>query len=269
VSPDVVVITGAGGIGTAVARRIGSGRRVVLADAVPDRLDRAVETLRAEGHDAHGRLTDVADPESVAALARSSAAAGRLVAVVHTAGVSAATSTAARIMAVDLAGTAYVIEAFETVVTRGTSMVCIASMAGHYARLGPDQERALATTPAGDLLTAGPVASAGDDPIAAYLLAKRGNQVRVRAAALAFNRRGARINTVSPGVVATDMARAEQQSASGAHMMAMLDACGAGRAATPAEIAEAVAFLTGPGSLYITGTDLLVDGGQAAWLSLQ
>jgi hypothetical protein len=87
-----------------------------------------------------------------------------------------------------------------------------------------------------------------------------------RETALAWNRLGARINTVSPGVVATAMARSEAESASGGHMMAMLDACGAGRTGTPAEVAEVVAFLTGPSSLYITGTDILIDGGQAAWL---
>ena len=88
----------------------------------------------------------------------------------------------------------------------------------------------------------------------------------MQAAAPAYNRRGARINSLSPGVIATAMAKAEQESASGAHMMEMLRACGIGRPGTPAEVAEAVAFLTGPGSLYITGTDLLIDGGQAAWL---
>ncbi|HWS38158.1 MAG TPA: SDR family oxidoreductase [Actinoplanes sp.] len=265
-SKDVVVITGAGGMGTAVARRVGSGHTVILADAFADHLDRAVTALRAEGYDARGQVTDIADQKSVGELATVSAAAGRLTAVVHTAGVSAATSTVEQIMAVDLAGTAYLIDAFEPVVTDGTAVVCVASMAGHYARLDPADEQALATTPADRLLELGVVTGAGEKPVDAYILAKRGNQVRVQAAALAYNRRGARINTISPGVIATAMAKAEQESASGEHMMAMLDACGIGRAGTPGEIAEAVAFLTGPGSRYITGTDLLVDGGQAAWL---
>ncbi|GAA1647822.1 SDR family oxidoreductase [Actinoplanes couchii] len=263
---DVVVVTGAGGMGTAVARRIGSGRTVILADAFPEHLDRAVAALRAEGYDAHGQVTDIADQKSVTALADRAAAEGRLSAVVHTAGVSAATSTVRKIMEVDLAGTAYLIDAFEPVATRATSVVCVASMAGHYAQLSPDVERALAITPADGLLSLDVVADFEGDPVSAYILAKRANQVRVQAAALAYNRRGARINTISPGVISTPMARAEQESASGDHMMAMLDACGAGRTGTPAEIAEAAAFLTGPGSLYITGTDLLIDGGQAAWL---
>ncbi|MEU4216923.1 SDR family oxidoreductase [Actinoplanes sp. NPDC026623] len=263
---DVVVVTGAGGMGQAVARRIGSGRTVILADAVPDLLGRAVDLLLAEGYAAKGQVADVSDAHATAELAGAAAAEGRLIAVVHTAGVSAATATVQRIMEVDLLGTAHVIDAFEAVATRGTSLVCVASMAGHHATLSRDQEAALATAPAAELLSLDVVRSAGADRVAAYILAKRANQVRVQAAALAWNRRGARINTVSPGVVSTPMARAEQQGPTGGHMMAMLDACGIGRTATPGEIAEVVAFLTGPGSLYLTGTDILVDGGQAAWL---
>jgi NAD(P)-dependent dehydrogenase (short-subunit alcohol dehydrogenase family) len=265
-SNEVVVITGAGGMGTAVARRIGSGRALLLADAFPDPLDRAVTALRAEGYDARGQVTDIADRGSVAKLARTAAGSGRLAAVVHTAGVSAATSTIQKIMEVDLAGTAYVIDAFEQLAADGTAVVCVASMAGHYARLSAGDEQALAEQPAGRLLGLDVVTGFDGDPIAAYILAKRANQVRVQAAALAYNRRGARINSLSPGVIATAMAKAEQESASGEHMMGMLRACGIGRTGTPAEVAEAVAFLTGPGSLYITGTDLLIDGGQAAWL---
>ena len=105
-----------------------------------------------------------------------------------------------------------------------------------------------------------------DDAIQAYILAKRGNQLRVQAAALSWNRLGARINTVSPGVISTAMARAEAASASGSHMLEMMDACGIGRMGSTGELAEAVAYLAGPGSAYVTGTDLLIDGGQAAWL---
>jgi NAD(P)-dependent dehydrogenase (short-subunit alcohol dehydrogenase family) len=258
---DVLVVTGAGGMGVAVVRRIGSGRSVILADANPDSLDRAAGTLRAEGYDVTGQVTDVSDAGSVAALA---AAAGRPTVIVHTAGVSAATATVEQIMAVDLVGTAHVIDAFSPVVGPGAALVCVASMAGHYATLTPEQEKALATVPTGELLALDFLDCS--EPVAAYILAKRANHVRVQAAAPAWNRAGARINTVSPGVVATPMAAAEQAGASGGHMMAMLDACGIGRTGTPAEVAEVVAFLTGPSSLYVTGTDVLVDGGQAAWL---
>ncbi|MGW0433405.1 SDR family oxidoreductase [Micromonospora sp. NPDC003197] len=264
--PDVVVVTGAGGMGLAVARRIGSGRHLILADYSPAALDLAVTSLRAEGYAATGVVTDVADHAAVEKLAVIAAEAGRVTAVVHTAGVSAATSTAQQILQVDLLGTAHVIDAFGPVAARGASLVCVSSMAGHYAQVSRADEVALATAPTEALLGLDVVTTVGDDPMAAYILAKRGNHVRVQAAALAWNRRGARINTVSPGVISTAMSKAEAESPSGTHMMAMLDACGAGRTGTPGEIADAVAFLTGPESRYVTGTDILVDGGQAAWI---
>lgn len=256
---EVVVVTGAGGMGVAVARRIGSGRTVVLSDAFPEALDRAVDGMVADGYRVTGHLTDVSDAAATRALAGAAAAAGDVVAVVHTAGVSAATSSVREILEVDLLGTVHVIDAFAGV---ARNLVCIASMAGHYATLSPEQEKFFATAPAGELLKF----DFPDEPVAAYIVAKRANQVRVQAAALDWNRRGARINSVSPGVIATAMAKAEQSGASGGHMMAMLDACGIGRTGTPAEIAEVVAFLVGPDSRYVTGTDVLVDGGQAAWI---
>jgi NAD(P)-dependent dehydrogenase (short-subunit alcohol dehydrogenase family) len=264
--PDVVVVTGAGGMGSAIARRIGSGRRLVLADVHAGSLQETVGRLRAEGHRVTGVATDVSDRASVEALAATAASRGRLVAMVHTAGVSAATGTAAAVLAVDLLGTAHVIDAFGKVAPRGFSLVCVSSMAGHYATLSAEDEHALATFPTHQLLSLPVVQKAGDSGIGAYILAKRANHVRVQAAARAWSRRGTRINTVSPGVISTPMAKAEQESASGASMMAMLEACGIGRTGTPAEVAEVAAFLTGPGSLYITGTDILVDGGQAAWI---
>ncbi|WP_326720183.1 SDR family oxidoreductase [Streptomyces sp. NBC_00243] len=263
---DVVVVTGAGGMGAAIARRLGSGRTLVLADASRDQLDRAVGALRDEGYEARGVLTDVSDRGSVEWLAETAYGEGRLAAVVHTAGVSPATGTAKKILDVDLVGTAHVIDVFEKVASHGMSLVCVSSMAGHYASLSAAQEAALATTPTEELLGLDVVTSIGDDAQSAYIVSKRANHLRVQAAALAWNLRGARVNSVSPGVISTAMAKAEAESPSGEHMLKMLDACGAGRTGTPGEIAEVVAFLVGPGAPYITGTDLLVDGGQAAWI---
>jgi NAD(P)-dependent dehydrogenase (short-subunit alcohol dehydrogenase family) len=265
---DVVVVTGAGGMGVAVARRLGNGRNVLLADASSQGLDRAVTALTDEGYAVRGMVTDVSDRGAVHKLAEASAAEGRVAAIVHTAGVSPATGPAKTIVDVNLLGTAHVIDAFETVATRGTALVVISSMAGHVASLSREEEAALATTATEDLLGLDVVTAIGDDAQTAYIVTKRANHLRVQAAALAWNLRGARVNSVSPGVIATAMSRAEAASPSGAHMMQMLDASGSGRVGTPGEIADAVAFLTGPESSYITGTDLLVDGGQAAWLRL-
>lgn len=263
---EVVVVTGTGGMGEAVARRLGNGRRLLLADHSEEALDRVSGALSASGYNVHTMPTDVSDRSSVETLARTADEMGRIVAVVHTAGVSAATSTARRILEVDLLGTAHVIDAFAPVTSRGTSLVCVSSMAGHHASLPAEEERALATAPTGELLDLDVLSTAGDDAIAAYILAKRANHLRVQAAALDWNHRGARVNTVSPGVIATPMSDAEAASASGGHMTVMLEACGIGRKGTTGEIAEAVAFLAGPQSRFVTGTDLLVDGGQAAWL---
>lgn len=264
---DVVVVTGAGGMGSAVARRLGSGRTLILADYARERLDQVVAELSAEGYAALGVPTDVSDRAAVEELARVAAERGRITAVVHTAGVAAATSSVRGILDVDLLGTVYVIEAFEKVAVRGTSLVCVASLAGHMASIGGADEAALATAPAEELLGLDAVTSlSDDDPTAAYILAKRANHLRVQAAALAWNRLGARVNTLSPGVIATAMAQAEADADADGRMLKMLDACGAGRPGTPGEIADAVAFLTGPEARYITGTDLLVDGGQAAWI---
>ncbi|WP_149823877.1 SDR family oxidoreductase [Streptomyces tailanensis] len=265
-SPDVVVVTGAGGMGVAIARRLGSGRSLYLADASQDRLDRVVDELSDEGYAARGVLVDVRDRTSVEKLAAEAAGARRVAAVVHTAGVSAAQGSAQTILDVNLLGTVHIIDAFEKVATPGMSLVCVSSMAGHVASLSPADEAALATAPVGELLAVDAVAAVGDDARRAYIVSKRANQLRVEAAALAWNRLGARINSVSPGVIATAMAKAEAEGPSGAHMLGMLETNGAVRTGTPAEIAAAVAFLTGPEARYITGTDLLVDGGQAAWL---
>lgn len=262
---EAVVVTGAGGMGEAVARRIGVGRRLVLADYSEQALQRVTQSLDESGYVVTGVVTDVSDRASVDRLARAAVDAGRLVAVVHTAGVSAATATLDQVLDVDLVGTAHVIDAFEQVASPGLSLVCVASMAGHYAQLAAAEERELATIPTGDLRDL-PVVRALADPMQAYILAKRANQVRVQAAALAWNLRGARVNTVSPGVISTAMAKAEAASESGTHMLGMLDACGIGRMGSTGELAEAVAFLAGPDSRYVTGTDLLVDGGQAAWI---
>ncbi|WP_406355980.1 SDR family oxidoreductase [Streptomyces sp. NBC_00658] len=263
---DVVVVTGAGGMGAAIARRLGSGRTLILADASRGQLDRSVGALRDEGYEARGVLTDVSDRGSVEGLAETAYGEGRLTAVVHTAGVSPATGTAKKILDVDLVGTAHVIDVFEKVASHGMSLVCVSSMAGHYASLSGADEAALATTPTEELLGLDVVTAIGDDAQSAYIVSKRANHLRVQAAALAWNLRGARVNSVSPGVISTAMAKAEAESPSGEHMLKMLDACGAGRTGTPGEIAEVVAFLVGPGAPYITGTDLLVDGGQAAWI---
>lgn len=264
---DVVVVTGAGGMGTAIAHRIGSGATVLLADVDTALLDAAARELTASGHAVVTRTVDVSDRSSVAALAADAADRGRVRTVVHTAGVSPVQAPVAAILHVDLLGTALLLDAFAAVITAGGAGVVIASMAGAMLPLDPDLERRLATTPAEDLLTLPELApDALTDPGMAYVLAKRGNQLRVKAASVAWGAGGARVNSISPGVIATPMGNAELAGPNGEVMRAMIAGSGTGRVGTPDDIADAVAFLVGPDASFVTGVDLLVDGGVTASL---
>jgi NAD(P)-dependent dehydrogenase (short-subunit alcohol dehydrogenase family) len=266
-SKHVIVITGAGGMGSAIARRIGAGATVVIADVNEQAL--AVETaaLAAVGLDVVGRVVDVASADSVDALTDDATARGPVTAVVHTAGVSPVQASVDAIMRVDLVGTARMLDAFGAVISAGGAGVFITSMAGTMTALDPAFERNLATTATDQLLdlpelAPGVVADSGT----AYGIAKRANQLRVRTASVAWGRRSARVNSISPGVIATPMGAAELDGPHGDIMRAMIRGSGTGRIGTPDDIAAAVAFLLGHDASFITGTDLLVDGGVVASL---
>ncbi|MEV7342098.1 SDR family oxidoreductase [Streptomyces sp. NPDC093544] len=233
---NVLVVIGTGGMGLAVARRLGGGRRILLADWSAPGLEAAVATLCGEGHQAEGHIVDVSRWDSVEKLADAAGAAAahsasQVDAVVHTAGVSPVTATARQIYEVDLLGTAHVIDAFLAVAAVGTSLVCVASMTGHFASLAADFERHLATAPTGELLGHKEL-DPDADPRLAYVVAKRGNHLRVQAAAHGWGAKGARLNTISPGVISTPMGAQELQGPAGAHIQAMIDLSGARRAGT-------------------------------------
>ncbi|MGW7518432.1 SDR family oxidoreductase [Streptomyces sp. NPDC054796] len=267
-SRSTLVVIGTGGMGQAVARRIGSGHRLLLADHDTVALDAAAERLRAEGHEVATQPVDVSSREAVHALAERAAALGPVTRLVHTAGLSPVQADIRAVLAVDLLGVALVVEEFTEVVQPGGAGVVIASMAGYNytAALSPEQEAALATTPADELLG---LPFAAEDAFAhsgaAYSFAKRANQLRMRHASVTWGARGARINSVSPGIIATPMGQAElDNSSSGRYMRAALEGSNAGRLGTPEDIAHAVDFLLGPAAGFISGTDLLVDGGVTA-----
>ncbi|WP_406358324.1 SDR family oxidoreductase [Streptomyces sp. NBC_00658] len=265
-SAKVLVIIGAGGMGLAVARRLGAGRTVLLADIGEDVLKAAERTLGDEGLTVATQVVDVTSAASVQDLAQTARAAGEVDQVVHTAGLSPVQAPAQAILKVDLLGVALVLDAFAPVIATGGAGVVIASMAGHIgAALTPEQESALASTPADQLLQL-PFLSPDTvtDPAAAYGLAKRANHVRVAAASTAWGERGARLNSISPGVISTPMGQQELAGQAGQLIRALVDASGTGRLGTPSDIAAAVAFLLGPDASFITGTDLLVDGGVVA-----
>ncbi len=263
---SLVVIIGGGGMGLAIARRLAHGSRILVGDASDSARKAFASTLRQAGFVIEEAPVDVSDWESVEELASVAASWGRVDTVVHTAGVSPVTATTELIYKVDLLGTAHVIEAFLPLARPGVSLICIASMAGHFARLSPELERHLATAPLPELLVHQELGIDTEPPQSAYMIAKRGNQLRVQAAATTWGQKGARVNSISPGVVATEMGQSEMAGENGGHIRSLIDGSASGRVGTPEDIAAAVAFLAGPESSYLTGTDLLVDGGVMAGL---
>ncbi|RXZ49359.1 SDR family oxidoreductase [Agromyces fucosus] len=264
---DVLVVIGVGGMGEAIARRQGTGRTVVLADFSEAALERVGGALRGDGFEVVTHVVDVSSRGSVAELADAAAELGRVTQVVHTAGLSPVQAPRDAILAVDLLGTAHVLDEFERVIAPGGAGLVIASMAGHFLPpLPPEVSHALATTPSDELLAL-PVLASVTDATAAYPFAKHGNHLRVRAASTRWGARGARVNSISPGVISTPMGQQELAGESGGQMRAMIAGSGTGRVGTPYDIADAAAFLLGPDASFITGTDLLVDGGVVAAVS--
>lgn len=264
---DVLVVIGTGGMGMAIARRCGSGRRVVLADVGAETLDTAATVLQAEGHDVIAQRVDVTDPASVAALARTASSLGAVRAIAHTAGVSPVQAPADLVLAVDLVGAAHVIDTFARVIAPGGAAVVISSMAGHLVPpLAADVEAAVVTAPADELASLPAAREAAVDPGIAYAFAKAAVAVRVRAAAKTWGRAGGRVNSISPGVIATPMGHMELAGASGDVMRQMVASSATGRLGTPDDIAAATEFLLSSRASFVTGTDLLVDGGVVAAL---
>jgi len=266
VAREVLTVLGAGGMGHAIAHRLGPGKTVLLADNNEATLASVAEALSADGHHVDSRVVDVSSPESVRKLAEHAASLGAVTQLAHTAGLSPSQASAEAILAVDLLGVALVLQEFGEIIAEGGAGVVIASMAGHmFPPLTVDQERALAHTPAGELLGLEFVSAQKiTDPGIAYGIAKQANHIRVRAASAHWGRRGARINSISPGIISTPMGQQELASPVGDGMRAMIAASATGRLGTPDDIASATAFLLGPEASFITGTDLLVDGGVIA-----
>jgi NAD(P)-dependent dehydrogenase (short-subunit alcohol dehydrogenase family) len=264
VDREVLVVTGAGGMGEAVARRLGAGRAVVMADFNAAQLERLCGALAGDGYDVHPVRVDVSSASDVTKLAATAAGLGRIRVLVHTAGVSPVQATTQQIVDIDVIGTARILDAFEVFVQPGTVAVCIASMAGTMTTLAPDVLKLLALTPTDELAALPVLAVESMIPGIAYGVAKRANHVRVQAASIPWGRRGGRVLSISPGVISTPMGQAELDGPFGEHMRGMIAMSGTGRIGTPDDIAAAVEFLVSPAASFITGTDLLVDGGVIA-----
>ncbi|HUC56449.1 MAG TPA: SDR family oxidoreductase [Streptosporangiaceae bacterium] len=267
--PDVLVVVGAGGMGQAIARRCGSGRQLLLADIDRELLDAAAAALTAQGQSVAVEPVDVTSHEAVRRLAGCAASLGPVRYLAHTAGLSQAQASAEAILKVDLSGAAFAIEEFGKVIAPGGAGLVIASMAARFlARVDSKQRAQLLRTQADDLAGL-PFARAGQfaNGALAYGFAKLAVTIRVQAACAAWARRGARINSISPGVIATPMGATELESDSAPMIRAMIGQSPAGRTGTPEDVAAAAEFLFSPQASFITGTDLLVDGGVTAALA--
>jgi NAD(P)-dependent dehydrogenase (short-subunit alcohol dehydrogenase family) len=262
------VVTGAGaGIGAATARALGlDGRRLLLCDVNAQALGDTVRSLEAEGIGSVALTGDLTAKAHREALGDAVERVGGLAVLAHVAGISGTMADARRILAVNLVATAQLLERLLPLSGEGTAAVCVASQAGHLVGRGMSPEiRAVIDDPlAQDFLprleaAAGPVATA---PAGAYALSKWGVQRLVVARAPVWGRRGARLVSLSPGIVDTGMGR-DELAAHGDAMKAILEKTPVGqRMGRPEELAAVIAFLCSDAASFVSGVDWLVDGGS-------
>lgn len=263
---EVVVVLGPGQIGQAIARRVGVGKEILLADRSEANATAAADVLANAGFRVHTSTVDIASRSEVHDLVGQALALGEVTRVIHAAGVSPSQASPETVLRVDLYGTALVLEEFGAVIAAGGSGVVISSQSGHrLPALPEDQNRALALTPTERLLDLPFLApDQVRDSLHAYQLAKRGNALRVMAEAVRWGTRGARVNTISPGIVITPLANDELNGPRGEGYRRMIEGSPVGRPGTPDEIGALAAFLMGPDGGFISGSDVLADAGVTA-----
>jgi NAD(P)-dependent dehydrogenase (short-subunit alcohol dehydrogenase family) len=261
---DITVVVGAGGIGQAIARRISSGRHILVANHSQESADAAAKILGDAGFETTAMQADVSDRGMVHAVVRKAQQLGPIKALVQAAGVSPSQAPIESILKVDLYGTAMLLEEFGKVVAEGGSGVVISSQSGYrMPALTAEQDALLATAPADNLLELDFVKGV-KDTLHAYQMSKRCNSLRVRGEAINWAKRGARINAISPGIIVTPLAHDELHGERADFYRAMLKKMPAGRAGTPDEVAALAALIMGPEGSFITGSDFLIDGGATA-----
>jgi len=261
---DVTVVIGAGGIGQAIARRISSGRLILVANHTQESADAAARVLEGAGFETTAMRADISDRTMIQSVVRRAQELGPIKALVQAAGVSPSQAPVEAILEVDLYGTSMVLEEFGAVIAEGGSGVVISSQSGYRMRaLTPEQDALLATAPAEELLKLDFVRDV-KDTLHAYQMSKRCNSLRVRGEAVKWAKRGARINAISPGIIVTPLANDELHGERADFYQAMLKKMPAGRAGTPDEVAALAALIMGPEGGFITGSDFLIDGGATA-----
>lgn len=261
-----MILTGAGQIGMAIARRMCYGKKIVVGDKKPENAGAIAGIMNGAGFDAVPVETDISSRDSVLNLIAEARKYGEITMLVNSAGVSPSQAPVEAILKVDLYGTAVLLEEIGKVIGHGGVGVTISSQSGHrMPALAPEEDEQLATTPAEKLLSLDILRPEHiRDTLHAYQMAKRCNVKRVMAEAVKWGERGARINSISPGIVVTPLALDEFDGPRGDFYRNMFAKCPAGRPGTADEIANVAELLMSDRGAFITGADFLIDGGATA-----
>lgn len=262
----VMLWTGAGQIGMAIARRMGYGRKIVVGDKRPENAQAAADMLNKAGFDVVPVGTDISSRESIRRLIAEGLRYGEIDMLVNAAGVSPSQAPVEAILKVDLYGTAVLLEEVGKVIGRGGAGITVSSQSGHrMPALTPEEDEKLAMTPTEELLSLDFLQPERiRDTLHAYQMAKRCNEKRVMAESVRWGERGARLNSVSPGIIVTPLAVDEFNGARGAFYKDMFARCPAGRPGTADEVANVAELLMSERGAFITGADFLIDGGATA-----
>lgn len=263
---DVMILTGAGQIGMAIARRTGFGKKIVMGDKNLNNANAIAKIMNEAGFDVTAVECDISSRESIQNLIAEAQKYGEIAALVNAAGVSPSQAPIEAILKVDLYGTAVLLEEVGRVIKAGGAGVTISSQSGwRMPALTAEQDELLATTPAEELLSLEMLQPENiRDTLHAYQMAKRCNEKRVMAEAVKWGQRGARLNDIAPGIIVTPLALDEFNGPRGDFYKNMFAKCPAGRPGTADEVANVAELLMGPAGAFITGSTILIDGGATA-----
>ena len=263
---NVMILTGAGQIGMAIARRMGYGMKIVIGDKKPENAKAISDIMNQAGFDTTAMEMDLSSRESIRAIIAKGQKYGPITMLVNAAGVSPSQAPIEAILKVDLYGTAVLLEEVGKVIAPGGVGVTISSQSGHrMPALTPREDEQLACTPTEELLKLDLLQPEHiRDTLHAYQLAKRCNEKRVMAESVKWGERGARVNSISPGIIVTPLALDEFNGPRGDFYKNMFAKCPAGRPGTADEVANVAELLMSPKGAFITGADFLIDGGATA-----
>lgn len=263
---DVMIVTGAGQISMAIARRIGFGKKIILGDKSMKNCEMIAKTMVDAGFDVEPFEMDLSSRESILAMIEKAGTYGEVKYLVNGAGVSPSQAPVEAILKVDLYGTAVLLEEVGKVIARGGAGVTISSQSGwRMPQLTPEQDRQLAMTPTEDLLSLDMLKPENiRDTLHAYQMAKRCNEKRVMYESVRWGERGARLNDIAPGIIVTPLAIDEFNGPRGDFYKNMFAKCPAGRPGTADEMANIAELLMSDAGAFITGSTFLADGGATA-----